>query len=260
MISIELQGRLGNQLFQYAVCRAVAEHNGYDFHIDRLRWLGGDVFKANLGVSQGFSQAQEFIKIIRGHVCRMVKSEDGLPIAKYIFEEKDIENKPFMPEVFNIKDDTLLKGYFPSPKYFDIDDVRRWLRLRKTIDVPDDVCYINFRGGDFNGTYYQVSKGYYDEAVKIMKGLGVDKFIVITDDKEEARRWFPDYEVCHSADDFFILISSKYLIIGNSTYSFWAAILNPDNTVIAPAGWKNYNINKKKFNPSDIKVDRFIYI
>lgn len=52
MISIELMGRLGNQMFQYAVCRTIAERNGYDYHIPRGKGHGqnlSDYFDLDMG-------------------------------------------------------------------------------------------------------------------------------------------------------------------------------------------------------------------
>ncbi len=42
MISVELRGRLGNQLFQYAVCRIMSEKLDCDFSISD-EWLGKNI-------------------------------------------------------------------------------------------------------------------------------------------------------------------------------------------------------------------------
>lgn len=36
MISISLKGRLGNQIFQYTICRLVAHINSYNFYIPEV--------------------------------------------------------------------------------------------------------------------------------------------------------------------------------------------------------------------------------
>ena len=35
MISTDLIGRMGNQMFQYSICRLIADQNGYNFHIPK---------------------------------------------------------------------------------------------------------------------------------------------------------------------------------------------------------------------------------
>ena len=35
MITVEFKGNLGNQLFQYAACRSLAEIKNFDFHIPK---------------------------------------------------------------------------------------------------------------------------------------------------------------------------------------------------------------------------------
>jgi hypothetical protein len=88
------------------------------------------------------------------------------------------------------------------------------------------------------------------------------KFVFVTDDKQEVMKRFPNVEVVSGRGimDFVLLNSAKYLIICNSSFSWWTAWLDEDNVVIAPRGWHHYNSNKAVFSPSDIKVERFIYI
>jgi hypothetical protein len=88
------------------------------------------------------------------------------------------------------------------------------------------------------------------------------KFVIITDDVDYGHEYFPDYPImCNSVTvDFTLLNKAKYLIIANSTFSWWAAWLNLDNYVIAPQGWLNVNIDKWKPSPYDIQTDKFIWI
>lgn len=118
MIGIGLSGRLGNQMFQYAVMRSIAEKNGYEFRFDSKHWLGQTLFNVDTG-----------------------SKRQG--IFRYEYRDNDHYN----PEIWNIRDDTLLVGYFQGEKYFDHDKVRRWYKPK--IEVTDDypsVCYIHFRG------------------------------------------------------------------------------------------------------------------
>ena len=49
MITVSVTNNLGNQMWQYAVARTVAEKLGYEFHIPRP-FLGTDLFSCDLGV------------------------------------------------------------------------------------------------------------------------------------------------------------------------------------------------------------------
>jgi len=56
MIETIFMGRLGNNLFQYAVARTVAERSGYNFHIitDSHKWgVFSNLFNVSMGVRDG---------------------------------------------------------------------------------------------------------------------------------------------------------------------------------------------------------------
>ena len=115
MISVELRGRLGNQLFQYVTCRSIAEKLGYEYTISS-QWLGKNIFDCGLGI-------QPYIK------------------QKTIFEEGD---NSFNKHINNIKNNTHLHGYWQSEKYFleNEENVRKWLYLSPpTID--ENICAIH---------------------------------------------------------------------------------------------------------------------
>jgi hypothetical protein len=238
MIDILSSGRLGNQMFQYAAVRSIAEKNGYGFHFDSKHWLGRNLFDIDLGSAKA-------------------------GICKYEFREGD----KYDPAIWNIKDGTMLMGYFQGEKYFSHDKTRQWFRPKfKIVADYSSVCYAHFRGGDYNvfpWNMWQLQVPYYNEAkqkmLQIQPGL---RFVVITDDRQAAQKRFPDDEIISDSveRDFVLLNSARYLIICNSSFSWWTAWLNPDNIVIAPQGWNNYYPNKEVFSPAELKVDRFIWI
>jgi hypothetical protein len=88
------------------------------------------------------------------------------------------------------------------------------------------------------------------------------KFLIVTDDIDESKKLFPDID-CVSHDmitDFSILLNSRYLIITNSTFSWWAAWLKNKDIVVSPNNWLNYNKPELGFFPVDIKTESFIYL
>lgn len=240
MITIDLQGRIGNHLFQYAVCRSVAERNGYNYWIDSNIWQGKILFDVEYGIKDGN--------------------------IKYDYYEGDIIEKKYNPDIFKVSDFTILRGYFPTEKYFTYEQVKSWFKPKMRIEVEKDICYIHFRGKDYNRedywNFYQLPKDYYDVAIKyIIANYEIIKFIVVTDDISTAKKWFPELEIISDTaiHDFYLLNAANYFISSNSTFSWWAAYLNRDNIVIAPQGWHTYRTTKK-FLPKDIEVERFKYI
>ena len=239
MIEPTLFGALGNQMFGYAVARTVAEKKGYNFYIDKERWWDTEVFDLDYGMKDG----------------------------DYRYTFKDTQEQAFNPKIFDVKDFTLLYGFFQSEKYFDHDKARKWFVPKEKIETTyDNHCFIHYRGLDYNEPFWECNRlpmSYYDEAMERVLSLNPHvTFIVITDDRKEAGNLFPNETVVSSsvAMDFALLNASKYVIVSNSSFSWWAAWLNPNNIVIAPEGWFNYNTNKKVFLPADIFVPRWIWI
>jgi hypothetical protein len=240
MISVDFVGRFGNHLFQYAVMRSVAEHCSFNYFADKDNWLGKGIVDVDFGINDG--------------------------VIKTIYYEPDTV---FNSNVFLISDFTGLNGYFQCDKYFDADKVRQWF---KPVAQPstkysfEDYCFIHFRGGDYNvypWNMYQLPNSYYDEAKRKMLEIEPTlKFVIITDDMVTARQRFPEDLIMSNsvAVDFATLASARYLIISNSSFSWWTGFLNKDNVVIAPGGWFYYNINKSHYEPKGIKTDKFMWI
>jgi len=244
MITVEFRGRLGNQMFQYAACRSVAEKRGYAWHVNKKEWLGYALFNVPFSAGSYSTTTKEFV-------------------------EKEWSYEPAM---WNIEDGTSLRGYFQSEKCFDNDKAREWFKLTPDpiadgliAQYPlDEYCYINLRGTDVKELGCQkLSLGYYDIARDVIKSVRPNlKFIVITDDIPFGHEYFPDYPVMTNSvlTDFTLLNKAKYLILAGSSFAWWAAWLNLDNFVVAPHGWLNINVNKWLFMPRDIKVNRFIWV
>jgi hypothetical protein len=255
MISISLKGRLGNQIFQYTICRLVAHINSYNFYIPEV----GEPSTEGIHVKNFFDNLDLGIN-------------DG-QIRHFIYD--DIYSQSFNPNVFTTPDFTKLDGFFQSPKYFDgyEDIIRSWFNLTlndesKNILEKYDVnnfCYIHLRGSDYKWTnHWFLNKDYYQKGMDYIKTIYPNmKFLIITDDTNDSKNLFPDIDCISSNDmktDFLVLLNSKFNIISNSTFSWWSAWIKKKEIVIAPNNWLNYNKPELGFYPVDIKTNEFIYL
>lgn len=245
MIEVQLCGRLGNHLFQYATCRSLAEKKGLNFWVNPSGWGGFDLFNVTFG------------------------KRDGVCHTKY--QETKLE---YDSRIEDVGDFTTLMGFFQSEKYFDHNKARMWFEIFPPNDsLVDDIiqkypheeyCYINIRGGDVKFISSQkLKKEYFLNGMDRMREINsVLKFVIITDDPPYAKEYFPNIPILNNSlrTDFLLMHRAKYLIMANSSMCWWASWLNPDNIVIAPHGWLNVNINKWEFSPRDIKVDRWEWI
>lgn len=251
MISVTLQGWLGNHMFQYAVCRAVAAKKKYDFYIP-----------------DNFIAKQLFPNIDLG--C-------GNFIHHYDYAED--QKQVYNSNIFDVPDNTRLCGYFQTEKYFEEfeDEIKKWFHID---DIPiediDNTCFIHFRGRGNIGSWITLPANYYDNAKKRMLEENSNmKFKIITDDIAVAKTYFPNDEIIsdpnaitddiiiseQTKNDFRILKTAKYAVINISTYSWWAGWLNSNKKLIlAPDKWYNHAINAQDWFPHDICSKKFEYI
>jgi hypothetical protein len=250
MITPFLRGRLGNQMFQYAITRLIAEKKGYNFYFPKEKNGNGqnisDYFDLDTGVVDG--------------------------TIRYNYEENPNQN--YDPNLFNVYDFTLISGFFQTEKYFlgYEEKLKEWFKINKTNEVEnilnkyptDEYCYIHFRGGDYKDMpNWLLPKKYYEDAINKMKEINSTlKFLVITDDVELASQFFNDFEIMSNdmMVDFSLLYYAKFCIIPNSSFSWWAAWLSDKEKTIAPLGWINYNKKDGTFWPSDVKTNKFLYV
>jgi hypothetical protein len=61
--------------------------------------------------------------------------------------------------------------------------------------------------------------------------------------------------------DFCLLMNARYVIIPNSSFSWWAAYLNTKaEIIIAPKYWARFNISNGYWSTADIITDHFSYL
>uniref|UniRef100_A0A6M3Y4I4 Putative glycosyltransferase n=1 Tax=viral metagenome TaxID=1070528 RepID=A0A6M3Y4I4_9ZZZZ len=220
----------GNQLFRYVATRVIAKDKGVDFAMaNPEKFKGEGWMKIDKGVEIPHG------KELKNFKEREVRTQDGIDI------------RPYDPDVNFIEDDTLIDGEFQDERYFEhrLDEVREWLKV-EPLEVPDDVCVIGFRGGEyklFPDLY--LTKQYWDKAVLAVLLEHPDiKFEVHTDDPEEAKKFFPDYPIIHDVEKNWKAVRfAKHLIIANSSFYILPALLNENvDRVYAPRYWARRNI------------------
>lgn len=291
-IIIKLQGGLGNQMFQYALGRALSEHLNTTLKLD-LSFLLDRKFREShtfrnyelniFNIDVKFASPEETCpysskpKLIFWKLQRRV-------MGYSFYKEKDFS---FNPEIFDIKSNTYIDGFWQSPKYFDkikntilkdfsfqdnlLDNIAT---LANEIENSNSIC-LHVRRGDYvslsKANKFHGLKGidYFDAAVSLIAKTITDiKIYVFSDDiswcvqnlKFEFTTTFVEYEYPHrKPKDYFRLMKScKHFIISNSSFSWWAAWLNqnPQKIVIAPEKW----FNDPMIDTSDLIPENWVRI
>lgn len=250
---------LGNQLWSYASLVSTARHLNFDFGFQSLkRFKGLGLFDLDYG----------------NRVYGISSRGPGLKLntaAKYWYKEETVKHHEdesnisgLDPNLFKIRDHTKIDGYFQSEDLIlPIKSVLTpAMQIRKYHQIKPNRCVINLRGGEFvHHPKLFLGFTYYKHAVQRMLDMNPDmEFVVITDDSMLASEFFPKYEVLSktsrnfdskgretfdrekAATDFGILQSAEYLILSNSSFSWWGAWTNLiTKKVIAPKYWARHN-------------------
>ena len=264
MIRVVMLGRLGNNLFQYAVARALAARHGVPVLMDGGRY-GSEDWKqvrqiARLPVKAEIRRGRSLVTRAMNRLFDRHPWEwSGLPVIR-----EDAGKSGFDPRVIEGPANAVLIGYFQSHRYFESiePELRTELDLgglgwsARTLDMAarlesENVVAIHIRRTDYLGreVFDVCGPGYYRRAIQRMRELqGHPRFVVFSDDPAGCRAVLgeEDVEVCDLPEaagdpfhDLFLMSRAGGLIIANSSYSWWAAWLGnrPGRRVIAPGSW-----------------------
>jgi len=242
MITVELQGGLGNQLFQLAFLEYIAKKTGRTPFISTMQ--------SPITVH---SNQQYFQTIFKNW------SELYNPAYSILVRE----HPHFVDEDWNIPTENIMfRGYFQKYKYTDPikDNFISKLSFNKSIlnkypNISTKIA-IHIRGGDYKGNvlHEQPLTNYYKRCMELCQGYD---FVIFTNDIPYARGFLPDYQIIDESeiDSLFLMSKAKGVICANSSFSWWGAYLNPDRPIFFPSKWfndSNINTNGYYFKGSTI--------
>lgn len=243
---------LGNQLHRYVATRVKAEDLGVGWRMiynpdgsgKDEGFKGRDLFQFDHKSMFYFPDMYEYKQFIEKKVV-----ENGVDIRSYD------------PEFNFVQDNTVIDGEFQDERYWEHreKDVDEWLKV-EPLDIPDDLCVVGFRGGEFS-VYPDLflTKEYWDEGIARMKQINPNmRFEVHTDDKPLAQQFFPEFQVIHDVGlNWRSMRYAKYAIIANSSFFILPRWLNKGVT-IAPRYWGRRNV--KLWSLPQNYYKRFIHI
>lgn len=265
-------GRLGNQMFQYAGLRGIASNKNYHWLIPKPINYG----TGNYGLFDCFemsSVTEENFGFIDGN---------SIQTGCFHFNKEFYNNCP---------DNINLHDYFQSEKYFEniSDVIRKDFTFKKDIldaclEILNDLTnpiFIHVRRGDYvnqpdnhpvcTASYYQKSLRKFDSESPVLvfsddlewcrENFTDDRFLIPTENPiynhtsetndGKVRSYIPYYDLC-------MMSLCNGGIIANSSLSWWGAwlIKNPTQPIVAPIPWfgKNYS----HYNMEDLIPNRWV--
>ncbi|MCQ2520968.1 MAG: alpha-1,2-fucosyltransferase [Lachnospiraceae bacterium] len=262
---IRLSGGLGNQMFQYAMGRAVSEAKGEKLYIDTYGFkrdpqreyaLGNYPIKAE--ILKGIKNLWYIILFYGNrklHFAKPGKKKAGIYIENGFFQYEELVNNKAR----------FYEGCWQNIRYFErikcdlaeeldggkqLGESCRSLhqRILETTSVA-----VHVRRGDYltynNQTIYAMpSQDYYRKAMAYIRTNTKNPvFYFFSDDMEWCKKEFALEDSCvissdlekSSQEDLYLMQSCKHHIIANSSFSWWAAYLGKkeESIQIAPEKW-----------------------
>ena len=237
MIKVDLWGRMGNQMFQYAFAAETANKFRTFFTIiptekfEVVKYFKLDSFTR-------ICYNKFIFRVYRFIINRI-----------YLFEFIHQVNEGSIPLKNNIR----YKGFFQSENYFtnSKDKIRKKFEVKKeweekyikkynTLFNDSDKMivmhfrrtdYVNFGDNKVGGKNLCLPMSYYDNCLNLIKNKSEYKIVCISDDIKFVKEYYKDRDDFfffknEAIVDFQFILNANIAIIANSSFSWWAAFLN----------------------------------
>jgi hypothetical protein len=247
-VNLGEKGRLGNQMFQYATLLSlVRQHKSI-----------GVIPDAEIEIYKAFPNLS-LKKMLRNDIINQ---------CKWIYSEHVDKDFCYNSNVFTVRDDTIIDGFFQSPLYFEMikeevfeeftfsnEVTSKCSSEYKDIKVsyPDsNICAVHIRRTDYltkPDFHLNLSlEDYYYPTMNFMSTkYPKTTFLVFSDDYEWCKSNLPPEMIYPASSDQYhdmcLMSMCDSHIIANSSFSWWGAYLSKKNNdslggeVIAPGQW-----------------------
>lgn len=286
MVLVQLNGGLGNQLFQYALGRKIAlDRNTVPrFETSAFRTQSRQYKLHHYQVKGAPATEKEVNRFLRWEQNLGLKRVYRLYNSKRPYYRRlivDEQSVPFDNNILKVSKNVFLRGYWQSEKYFhDITEILRQdlelktplsglnLEMAKKIQSNLSVS-LHVRRGDYatdmatHQTHGLLPPDHYRAAIDHILALFPEaSFFVFSDDiywvRENLNIDAPHCYVDHNTgqtdfEDLRLMSLCKHHIIANSSFSWWGAWLcqNPEKMVVAPRQWYRIEIDTRDLVPED---------
>jgi hypothetical protein len=261
MVGVDVFGRMGNQMFQYAFAYNTAKLLNTSFYIDDY------TFPFCLGNYFRLSAYDKNLNRLKRKFFKTFHKKDKISTHSTF----DVYNQSV-----DLKNNRKYWGYYQSELYFK----DYLLEIKKQFEIIDywkehfqkqyanifdqtKTIAIHIRRTDYVDQNIELPWSYYRHCLDLVQNLDDYQIFVIGDDYNYSKRMmrhYKNYTVCKNSEivDFQIILNANIKIISNSTFAWWAAYLSEfnDKGVFAPKNW----IGKTSEYPKGITSAKFNWI
>lgn len=278
LVVVELSGRLGNQLFQFASGLALARRRGAVLAFDTRQVAPEDLLLPEL-LGDRFRAATDRELLSVGQLGY------DLPLRKVwastLVRAKRLERRwrgrtrptvmvwddtgRYRPAVFDVDLPVFLQGHLQSERYFEdiadeVADSLVWPAhvVERNAELQGATA-VSYRRGDYNSLGWALPLSYYDCALKLLaERIGGSPLVLFGDDRAfielVADRLRVDHEVINALDldpdpisQLAVMVQCEHHVIANSSFAWWGAWLaehqsvDREHVVVAPSGYGEGN-------------------
>lgn len=244
--SLGLNGRFGNQMFQYATLYALGKDLGYE-----------------IGVPYQTKSPNDKLHFCLPECFNLSAKDSSSHIFKTVYIETEFA---YQDEIKKVTDNGDIRGYFQSEKYFK--NYKKDLKQKefkfkeeieqKAIDVlknkSTELISVHMRLTDYvhlQDCHPMCSEHYYNMALEMLpKEASV---VLFSDDiqlaKEKLKNLNRKIEFTGTDNKFVdmcMMTKCDYHVIANSSFSWWGAWLSESKKTIAPKKWFGVSPNVPK--------------
>jgi hypothetical protein len=232
MLTINLCGGLGNQLFQLAFLLYASKLSGRNFFINTLK-----------SPSTVHSSTQYYETLLKFWKPKFAEISQCITLS----ENSQVNDQDWNGMIDGANNrNVCFSGYFQRWKY--VEPIRNEFISMLNFDesvlakYPDisKKFFVHIRGGDYvNHYFHDVGlRNYYAKCLELCKG---EEFVIFTNDVPYAENIVPGHEIIQESEVDTLLLMSKCkgCICANSSFSWWGAYLNPGRPTYFPNKWFN---------------------
>ena len=213
MVEVQYRDRLGNNMFQYALGRIIAEELGLAFQAEPLSGF------PNTAVFVGGTNHETPEQILGGH---------RIDLHGVLADHSPRK--------------IILNGWFQRHEYFTPyrNRMQSWLAIDPVHHVPcnDAELVVHVRRTDYVGLGWALPFSYYEEAIeRALPPSG--RVSIVTDDPSDSfflrfRRWRPTFFKGTPMQAMSYMSQAPRLIMSASTFSWWPSFLGNPEIVVCP--------------------------
>ena len=269
---VELSGRLGNHLWQFASGLGIARRLDAELVFDRSAVTDADLHLPAIIGSHYREATTEQLRhvdvipvrrragaLLRREARRAMRRRRGQTPARVFLPHNHGE---FHPAAFNLDLPARITGLMQNEQYFDhvtVEVLDAIERTDGTSPLPENVIGVSFRRGDYNALGWALPLSYYDRAMARLADEVGDAMFVLFGDDDAFLELFAEHarhggyravsglvdDVRDPVSQFRRLAQCRHLIIPNSTFAWWAAWIGDhrdftQRLVAAPASFEQW--------------------